>query len=106
MSVYVVAQILIHDREEYDKYEAGFMPVWDAYEGTLLSVDEAPMVLEGAFEATRSVLLEFPSRKAAMAWMMSPEYQEIAKHRHAASITNSILVEGGVPQLNEEAPNT
>ena len=106
MSVFVIAQILIHDREEYEKYEAGFMPVWDNYEGKLLSVDEDPAVLEGEFDATRSVLLEFPSRQAAMAWMMSPEYQEIAKHRHAASITNSIMVQSGVPAPKEETSDT
>lgn len=99
MTVYLIAQILIHDRAEYDEYEAGFMEIWEKFDGKLLSVDDDPQVLEGAFEATRSVLMEFPSREAAFAWAASPEYQVLAKHRHAASITNSIMVKSGAPQL-------
>ena len=47
MSVYINAQITIHDREAYNKYEAGFMEIFNAYGGTLLAVEEAPTVLEG-----------------------------------------------------------
>jgi len=106
MAVYLIAQILIHDRAEYDKYEAGFMDVWEKFDGKLLSVDDEPRVLEGEFEATRSVLLEFPTKEAAFAWAASDEYQAIAKHRHAASITNSIMVKSGAPQLSKDASDT
>jgi hypothetical protein len=47
MTAYVMAQINIHDRSRYAEYEAGFMAVFAQYEGTMLSVDEAPEVLEG-----------------------------------------------------------
>lgn len=94
MTVYVVAQIRIHDRDRYQQYEAGFMAIFDKHEGKLLSIDEAPKQLEGNWHATRTVLISFPSRKAAKAWMQSDEYQEIAKHRHAAAETDSVLVQG------------
>lgn len=55
-------------------------------------VDEEPTVLQGEFDFTRSVLIEFPSAEQAMAWMTSPEYTEIAKHRLAASIGDVIMV--------------
>ena len=48
MTAYVMAQINIHDRSRYGKYEAGFMDIFAKYQGTLLSVDEAPEVLEGS----------------------------------------------------------
>ena len=38
------------------------------------------------------VLIEFPSAEQAMAWMTSPEYQEIAQHRLEASVGNAIMV--------------
>jgi uncharacterized protein (DUF1330 family) len=47
LTVYVVAQLRIHDRERYDAYAAGFMPVLIRYGGRLLAADEAPTVLEG-----------------------------------------------------------
>jgi uncharacterized protein (DUF1330 family) len=85
MSVYFVAQITIHDRAGYSMYEAGFMPVFEKYKGRLLAVDENPEVLEGAWNCTRTVLIEFPTREDALAWAGSAEYQEIARHRWAAS---------------------
>ncbi|MEM9668429.1 MAG: DUF1330 domain-containing protein [Pseudomonadota bacterium] len=94
MAVYIIAQITIEDRKTYNKYDDGFFAVWQKYEGEVLSVDEVPTVLEGDWTATRSVLLKFPSREAAMAWATSPEYQEIAKHRLAGGVTHSIMVEG------------
>ncbi|WOE75848.1 DUF1330 domain-containing protein [Alterisphingorhabdus coralli] len=98
MSVYVIAHLTIHDRDRYNRYQDGFMEVFEKFDGTMLSVDEEPMVLDGEFTATRSVLIEFPSKGQAMAWMTSPEYQEIAKHRVAASTANSILVQGLDPE--------
>ncbi len=94
MTVYIIAQITIADRAKYDQYEAGFMEIFEKYEGTLLSVDEEPRVLEGEWTATRSVLMSFPSAKALRAWALSDEYQAIAKYRHEASVTNSIMVHG------------
>lgn len=92
MAVYIIAQLDIHDREEYSKYEDKFMDVFDRFEGKLLSVDEAPTVLEGEWSATRSVLIEFPSREDALAWMTSDAYRAISKHRTDASVARSIMV--------------
>ena len=47
MSVYLIAQINIHNRERYAQYEAGFMEIFAQYGGEMLAVDEAPTVLEG-----------------------------------------------------------
>ena len=68
------------------------MQVFEPFSGTMLSVDEEPTILQGDFDFTRSVLIEFPSAEKAMAWMTSPEYQEIAKHRLEASFGNAIMV--------------
>ena len=94
MSVYIIARFKIHDRSEYDRYSAGFPEVFQQFDGTMLSVDEAPMVLAGEWDDTRSVIIEFPSQESALAWMNSDEYQAIAKHRNAGSTVNSILVKG------------
>lgn len=95
MTVYIISQITIHDRAIYDEYEAGFMEIFDQYEGTMLSVDENARRLEGEWTATRSVLMSFPSAETFRAWAGSKEYQELAKLRHAASVSNSIMVSAG-----------
>ena len=94
MSVCIIARFNIHDRSEYDKYSAGFLEVFEKFEGKMLSVDEDPMVLAGAWDDTRSVIIEFPSKESALAWLTSDDYQAIAKHRNAGSTANSVLVEG------------
>lgn len=85
MSVYIVARIDIEDREGYGRYEAGFMEIFAPHGGRLLAVDEAPEVLEGAWPVTRTVLIEFPDRDAALTWYRSEDYQHLARHRFAAS---------------------
>ena len=94
MAAYIVARFKIHDRSEYDRYSAGFADVFKKFDGKMLSVDEAPTVLSGSWEDTRSVIIEFPSKDSALAWMTSEEYQAIAKHRDAGSTANAILVNG------------
>lgn len=82
------------DRSQYDLYESGFAEVFAKFDGTMLSVDEDPLILAGDWTATRSVIIEFPSEKSALTWMTSDEYQAIAEHRNAGSTVNSILVKG------------
>jgi uncharacterized protein (DUF1330 family) len=94
MPVYAVAQLNVHDRTRYGKYESGFMEIFSKYDGRVLSVDEAAKVLEGEWNYMRTVLLEFPSEERAMAWYHSPEYQSLAQHRFAASDANIVLIKG------------
>ena len=92
MAVYIISRLTIHNRAEYDKYENQFAEVFAKFNGKVLSVDEEPIVLSGEWEATRSVILEFPSKEDAFAWMKSDEYQRISEHRNAGSSLSSILV--------------
>lgn len=100
MAIYIIARFKIHDRASYDKYDAAFFGVFEKFDGKLLSVDEEPLVLSGGFDFTRSVLIEFPSQAAAMAWASSPEYLAIAKYREDGSTGEAIMVksfDGALP---------
>ena len=92
MTVFVIGQITIHNRDEYQKYDDGFMDIFNRFGGTLLMVDEAAITLEGAFDATRSVLLSFSDEPAFRMWFESPEYKALCEHRWAAATTNIYLV--------------
>ena len=94
MTVYLIANINIQDREEYANYEAGFMDIFSKYNGRMLAVDEAQTTLEGDWSYTRSVLIEFPSEQEARAWYESDEYQAIAQHRFASSEGNLAMIKG------------
>lgn len=41
-----------------------------------------------------TVILEFPSREAAMAWYDSPAYREVREHRFKGAVFHATLVEG------------
>ncbi|MEL7517470.1 MAG: DUF1330 domain-containing protein, partial [Pseudomonadota bacterium] len=86
MPVYMISRMTIHDRAEYDKYEARFTEIFEKFDGKLLSVDEEPQVVGGKWTATRSVLIEFPTKPQLFTWLTSPEYKEIGKFRRAARI--------------------
>ncbi|HYV56733.1 MAG TPA: DUF1330 domain-containing protein [Candidatus Nitrosopolaris sp.] len=94
MSVYVVAQMSIHDRARYDRYVSRFMGVLAGFDGRLLAADEAPTVLEGTWPHQKVVLLEFPDRRAFERWASSPEYTEIARDRIAATTGCVVLMSG------------
>ena len=94
MTVYLIAQLNIHDRTKYSNYESGFMEVFAQHKGKLLSVDEAPNTLEGVWAFTRTVLIEFPSEDDANAWYQSEAYQTLMQHRLAASDGNIVMING------------
>lgn len=92
--VYAVALLDIHDRDEYRKYEMGFLPILAKYGGRVLAVDESVEPIEGEWSAQRTVILRFESRAALDRWYNSPEYRKILPHRHAASKANIGIVRG------------
>ena len=94
MPVYALAQITIHDRERYDHYASRFAGVFAKFNGRALAADEAPVVLEGEWPHQKVVLLSFPTRADLERWANSPEYQEIAKDRIAATTGTVLLVHG------------
>lgn len=96
MTVYVLAQISIHDRARYDRYAARFMPVLQQYQGRLLAADEAPAMVEGSWPHDKVILLAFEDHAAYERWATSPEYREISEDRVAAT-EGVVLTVRGVP---------
>ena len=94
MSAYVIAQINIHDPEEYKNYIKGFRAMFGGYKGEVLVVEEAPQVLEGEWPYTRTAIIRFEDEAEAKRWYNSPEYKATAKHRFTSATTNLILARG------------
>jgi uncharacterized protein (DUF1330 family) len=92
MSVYLIAQISIHDRAEYGRYEESFPDVFARFNGELLVVSEDPLVMAGVWPCTRTVVIRFPTAEEAQRWYNSPEYQAISEHRTRASTMNAVMV--------------
>lgn len=94
MSVHVVALINIADRAGYALYEKGFGEVFKKHSGKLIAVDEAPVVKEGEWNWTRTVLLEFPDMDSFHGWYDSDAYRSIAQHRFGSSTASVAVLRG------------
>jgi predicted Zn-dependent protease with MMP-like domain len=55
MTVYAIVQLKMTDRAAYDRYQARFFDVFKKFSGRLLSADENPAVLEGAWDRDKPV---------------------------------------------------
>ena len=95
MSAYVLAQLQIDDPDEYQKYLAGFMPIFERHGGELLATSKnQTIVIEGSCPYPATVIMKFPSVDAAQAWYNDPDYKSLAEHRHRSAQANLVLVEG------------
>ena len=97
MPVYIINNMTIHDRAEYDRYLRAFMGVFRKYQGEILAAVDAPAPIEGEWPYDRTILLRFPSREEALRWSESPEYREIARHRESGTRSNVVMLEGFAP---------
>ena len=94
MKCYFVAQIKIHNEKEYQKYLDRINEVFSKYKGKYLAVDSSPTRIEGKWDYSKSVIIEFPSKSDFESWYFSKDYQTILKHRLNASTCDTILLEG------------
>jgi uncharacterized protein (DUF1330 family) len=94
MTHYFVAQILVENPVEYEKYLENFDEIFSRYNGEYLAIDESPVVLEGVWKYTKSVLIKFKSKKDFEAWYYSVDYQKILKYRLASAKCDTLLVKG------------
>lgn len=94
MNYYFAAQIRIHDDEEYQRYLDEFDAIFSGYNGEFLAIDERPVVLEGSWDYTKSVIIKFGSREDFHNWYYSDDYQRILKHRLKAAKCDTVLLEG------------
>jgi uncharacterized protein (DUF1330 family) len=98
MTVYVIVQLKMTDREAYDRYQARFFEVFKKFSGRLLSADETPSVLEGVWNHDKLVLMSFPDESAFQAWANSSDYLDIARDRKAGAEAVVLLAKGFSPQ--------
>jgi uncharacterized protein (DUF1330 family) len=93
MTVYIINNLMIRDRDEYLGYVRRFVPVFQKYGGTVLAAQDAPEPVEGCWPYDRTVLLSFPSREAAERWTRSPEYLDITRKRRSSTVSNIIILD-------------
>ncbi len=94
MSAYLIVQVEVTEPGEYDEYKKMVPPSLAAYGGKFVVRGGACETLEGSWQPTRLVVLEFPSMAKAKQWWASAEYRDAKAIRQRTAKTEMILVEG------------
>jgi uncharacterized protein (DUF1330 family) len=94
MPAYVIAEMDIHDPEQYEKYKAVSPAAVAAGGGRFVVRGGELAVLEGDWNPKRLVVLEFEDLESVKRWYASPGYQEVKKLREGAADLNMVAVEG------------
>ena len=94
MSAYVVVQIEVHDPEGFEEYKTRVSPTIEAYGGRYAVRGGTLETLEGDWNPSRLVILEFDSVSQAKAWWSSEEYRVPKELRLKSASSQMIVVDG------------
>jgi|TARA_B110000263_G_scaffold213917_1_gene198126 uncharacterized protein (DUF1330 family) len=97
-AVYIIANLVTHDKAEYLKYEKGFFPLLKKHGGSFITYDDNIKHMEGTEPRPgRIVMFQFPSESAAETWYNDPDYQALSEHRRAGAELKSLTMVHGLP---------
>lgn len=94
MTAYLLLDIDIHDKAQYEIYKRDVPPFVAKHGGVYIARGGEHEVLEGSWQPTRLVLFRFPSRQAIRNLMADPEYQSLKAIRHAAATSHLVAFDG------------
>jgi uncharacterized protein (DUF1330 family) len=94
VAAYLIADISVHDPEKFMEYVDQVPAFVEKHGGHYRIRGGAPRCQEGDWEPPRLVIIEFPSRDHAMAFLNDPGYQPVAAIRHASASTNLVVADG------------
>ena len=94
MSAYLVVDIAVRDPDQYSDYVARAPDYVKKYGGNYIVRGGDAAVVEGDWLPSRFVVVEFPSREKAQAFLDDPEHQAVADIRRSSTTSNMILVDG------------
>ncbi|MBK8840437.1 MAG: DUF1330 domain-containing protein [Hyphomonadaceae bacterium] len=96
--VYLIANLVVKDPAEYRLYEKGFFPLLKRHGGEFVTYDDAPLTFEGESPRPgRVIIFRFPSEADAKRWYADADYQELSKHRRAATQLEFLTMVRSIP---------
>ena len=94
MSVYMVVKARITDPLRFAAYGQAVPPLVARHGGRYLVLGGPTLVLEGESPEVKTVVSEWPSREAALAFWHSPEYRAACELRAGTGEFSVVLVDG------------
>ncbi|MDE0980677.1 MAG: DUF1330 domain-containing protein [Gammaproteobacteria bacterium] len=98
VEVYMIANLVVEDANEYRKYEKGFFPILKKFGGEFVTFDDRHENFEGEFPLEgRVIIFKFPSEELAKQWYNDDDYQTLSEFRRAGTTLKSITLVHGLP---------
>ena len=94
MPGYMIADVNVTDPAGFEEYRKLVSATIEAYGGRYLVRGGDTEAVEGDWNPSRLVVIEFDSVEQARAWYYSEEYAGPMAMRHAAAETNALIVAG------------
>jgi uncharacterized protein (DUF1330 family) len=94
VKAYLVLDLAINDFGGFKRYIAEIPAHISRHGGKYIVQGAAPTPVEGAWTPERMVIIEFPSRDNAKAFLGDPDIQDLFKIRHTTTTSRLVLVDG------------
>jgi uncharacterized protein (DUF1330 family) len=94
VKAYLVLDLSIHDFVGFSRYIAEIPAHISKHAGKYIVQGVPPTPVEGDWTPERMVIIEFPSREDAEAFLSDPDIQDLFKVRHETTTSRLILVDG------------
>ena len=94
MKVYLQLDLSVNDFGGFRKYIAEIPAFIAKHSGKYIVQGVQPTTIEGNWKPERMVIIEFPERKMAEAFLGDPEIQDLFEVRHNTTTSKLVLVDG------------
>ena len=94
MKAYLVLDLSVNDFGGFKKYIDEIPAFIAKHSGKYIVRGVQPTTIEGDWKPERLVVIEFPERKQAEAFLGDPDIQDIFKVRHATTTSRLVLADG------------
>jgi len=94
MKAYLILDLTIHDFGGFAPYIAAIPAFIEKHSGKYIVQGVQPTPLEGDWKPERMVVIEFPGREAAEAFLGDPDCQDLFGIRHKTTTSRLVLVDG------------
>jgi uncharacterized protein (DUF1330 family) len=94
MKAYLVLDLSVRDLPGFRPYISAIPLFIEKHGGKYIVRGVEPTVMEGDWAPELMVILEFPSRENAKAFLEDPEAQALFDVRHKTTISKLVLVDG------------
>ena len=94
MKAYLVLDLAIHDLAGFRPYVRSIPAQIEKHGGRYIVQGVQPTPIEGDWTPERMVIIEFPSRENAEAFLSDPDARDLFRIRHATTTGKLVLADG------------